>query len=379
MMTTTVALIGANGHGRWHRRRIAELQTADRVSLVALADVRPVDPDPPVPDGVPVFTDHRDLLAQTAPEVVVICTPPHTHLPIALDAIAAGCDLLLEKPPVASPAAHRTLSAALASSSRSCQVGFQALGSTAWQRFRDGLAGLGPLAGITATASWQRDDTYYARSPWAGRRRVDGRPVIDGALVNPLAHAVMQALAAARAAGAGRPRQLAVERYRVRPIEVEDTAFCRITFDTGLNVVIAVTLAGEDFIAGEIGARGPAGRALLEYPTDRLALPADTGLREVPGRTDLLSNLIDHRRGVAPLLVPLDSTADFTTVLEALTLPDTPPPHLLGPEWVRTDGPRRVLPGINDLLRKVTETMALPAEMGVPWAVPPVTQRLPVT
>ena len=50
-MTTTVALIGANGHGRWHRRRIAELQAAGRVRLVALADPQPIDPDPPVPLG----------------------------------------------------------------------------------------------------------------------------------------------------------------------------------------------------------------------------------------------------------------------------------------------------------------------------------------
>lgn len=377
-MTTTVALIGANGHGRWHRRRIAEVASAGRIRLVALADVRPLEPDPPVPPGVPVFTDHRELLAETAPDVVVICTPPHTHLQIALDAIAAGCDLLLEKPPVASLAAHHTLAASLSATGRACQVGFQALGSAAWQRFRDALPGLGPLGGITATASWQRDDVYYSRSPWAGRRVVAGRPVIDGALVNPLAHAVMQALASARAAGAGRPRQLVAERYRVRPIEVEDTAFVRITFDGGLHVAIAVTLAGEDFIPGEVAARGPGGRAVLEYPTDRLALPGDAEPRAIEGRADLLTNLVDHRADGTPLLVPLDATADFTAVLEALTVPDVPMPHLLDDSAVLTDGPKRTIPGVNDLLRKVVETMALPSEMGVPWAVRPFTQRLPV-
>ena len=397
---TTVALIGANGHGQWHRRRIAEVEAAGRVRLVALADVRPLDPDPPVPPGVPVFTDHRELLAETSPDVVVICTPPHTHLSIALDAIAAGCDLLLEKPPVASLAAHHTLAASLNASGRACQVGFQALGSTAWQRFRDALPGLGEsgrsggpsgsggpgglrgpsgLGGITATASWQRDDAYYARSPWAGRRVVAGRPVIDGALVNPLAHAVMQALASAQAVGAGRPRHLAAERYRVRPIEVEDTAFARITFDSGLHVVIAVTLAGEDFIPGEIAASGPGGRAVLEYPTDRLALPGDAEPCRIEGRADLLTNLVDYREDGTPLLVPLDVTADFTTVLEALTVPDVPMPHLLDDSAVLIEGPRRTIPGINDLLRKVVETMALPSEMGVPWAVRPFTQRLPVT
>ena len=378
-MTTTVALIGANGHGRWHRRRIAEVEAAGRVRLSAVADVRPLEPDPPVPDGVPVFTDHRELLDRTGPDVVVICTPPHTHLQISLDAIAAGCDLLLEKPPVASLAAHHTLTAALSGAGRACQVGFQALGSTAWQRFSDALPGLGPLGGITATASWQRDDDYYARSPWAGRRVVSGRPVIDGALVNPLAHAVMQALATARAVGAGRPRQLVAERYRVRPIEVEDTAFARITFESGLHVVIAVTLAGEDFIAGEIAARGPGGRAVLEYPTDRVALPGDDAPRKIEGRSDLLTNLVDHREAGAPLLAPLAVTADFTAVLEALTMPDVPSPHLLDDAAVVTEGPTRTIPGVNDLLRKVVETMALPSEMGVPWAVRPFTQRLPVT
>jgi predicted dehydrogenase len=377
-MIPSVALIGANGHGRWHRRHLAELQAAGRVRLTALSDIRPLEPDPPVPAGVSVFTDHRDLLAEAAPDVVVICTPPHTHLPIALDAIAAGCDLLLEKPPVASVAAHRTLTAALESAGRVCQVGFQALGSVAWRQFREALPRLGPISGITATASWQRDDLYYGRSPWAGRRVVGGRAVIDGALVNPLAHAVMQALASARALGAGPPRQLVAERYRVRPIEVEDTAFARVTFDGGLQVMIAVTLAGEDFIPGEIGARGENGSALLEYPTDRVALPGGS-LREVPGRTDLLTNLLEHRSANEPLLAPLEVTADFTAVLEALTVPDVPAPHLLDEGVVVTDGPKRTIPGVNDLLRKVTATLALPSEMGVPWAVRPFTQRLPVT
>ncbi len=400
-MTPRVALIGANGHGRWHRRRIAELRAGGIVSLVGLADVQPIDPAP----DVPAFTDHRELLTATQPDVVVICTPPHTHLPIALDALRAGCDLLLEKPPVTSPADHETLLTALQSTGRSCQVGFQALGSVAWSRFRDALSP--KTTGLTAVASWKRDDTYYARSPWAGRRMVGGRPVVDGALVNPLAHAVMQALAAGAAAGAGRPRQLEVERYRVRPIEVEDTAFARITFETGLPLLVAVTLAGEDFIAGEIEARGPDGTAVLEYPTDRLALPGsghtdsarldsglpgseaarsdlagfeapDSGLIEVPGRTDLLADLLRHRAEGTPLLVPLEATADFTAVLEALTMPEAPEPQLLNSSTVAVEGPNRTIPGINALLRRAAAELRLPSELGVPWATTPYRRRLPV-
>lgn len=98
----TVALVGANGHGRWHRRAIAPLHAAGRVRLAGLVDVRPLEDEPaaPVPPGARTFTDHRAMLAAVRPDVVVVCTPPHTHLPIALDALAAGADLLLEKPPV---------------------------------------------------------------------------------------------------------------------------------------------------------------------------------------------------------------------------------------------------------------------------------------
>jgi predicted dehydrogenase len=373
-MTTSVALIGANGHGRTHREHLTSLQEAGAVRLVALADVRPIEPDPA---GVPVFTDHRELLAGTRPDVVVICTPPHTHLPIARDAFAAGCDVLLEKPPVRTLAEHHSLLVAARAAKRACQVGFQALGSTAWARFRGAVAADQPTA-IAAVASWQRDDAYYTRASWAGRRNVDGRPVIDGALVNPLAHAVVQALATAAAAGAGRPRLLAVERYRTRPIEVDDTAFARITFDQGPDVVVAVTLAGEDFIAGEIIAHWGVERAILEYPTDRLALPPAPELTAVPGRTDLLANLLDHRETGADLLVPLESTRDFTALLEALTEPDVPLPQLIDDKYLDRDGGTRTIRGVNALIRQATETMRLPSELGVPWAVAPHTRRVPI-
>jgi predicted dehydrogenase len=370
-----VALIGANGHGRWHRRRIAELQAAGAVRLIAMADPAPTDPEP----GVPVFADHRALLTAVRPDVVVICTPPHTHLPIALAALAAGCDLLLEKPPVVTLAEHDRLLAAVRRAGSACQVGFQALGSAALTRLTDAIAAgvLGSLTTIATVAAWQREDSYYQRAAWAGRQRVDGRRVLDGALVNPLAHAVMQCLAIAATAAAGEPLSLAAERYRTRPIETDDTAFARITFGGGLRVIAAVTLAGEDFVAGEVIVTGTEGRATLEYPTDRLALPGEEP-RVVPGRIDLLTNLLAHRRdplGV-PLVAPLERTRAFTAFAETLMSPAQPLPALLDDDTIvaslgEPPARIRVIRGINDLLRRSAQTGALPSELGVSWAVEP--------
>ncbi|MGC5288481.1 Gfo/Idh/MocA family protein [Micromonospora sp. DT231] len=373
-----VAVVGANGHGRSHRRVIAGLHATGRLRLVALVDVRPVQDDPaaPVPPGVEVFTEHRAMLAATRPEVVVICTPPHTHLAIARDVVASGADLLLEKPPVLSLAEHEELTRALAAAGRVAQVGFQALGSAALTALTDALAGdrLGTVTGMSTVAAWQRPDAYYVRSPWAGRRSLDGRPVLDGALVNPLAHAVMQCLAVAEALGGVTPWPVTieVERYRVRPIEVEDTAVLRIRLRAGPPVLVAATLAADEFVAGEVAVTGTAGQAVLEYPTDRLRLPGDAVTRQVPGRRGLLENLLAHRidpSGV-PLIAPLARTAPFTAVLDALRA--APEPHLLDGDLVSVvgDGGQRVrhLRGVVDVLRRAAERGALPSELAVPWA-----------
>jgi predicted dehydrogenase len=49
--------------------------------------------------GVPAwYGDHRRLLAEQAPHVVHVTTPPESHLPLALDALAAGAHVIVEKP-----------------------------------------------------------------------------------------------------------------------------------------------------------------------------------------------------------------------------------------------------------------------------------------
>lgn len=379
-----VALIGANGHGRWHRRTIAELHAAGRLRLVALVDVRPLadEPEAPVPPEAAVFTDHRTMLAESRPDVVVLCTPPHTHLPITLDVLAAGADLLLEKPPVLDLAEHRTLTAAADAAGRAVQVNFQALGSAALTELTGALGRLDPVTGIATLAAWQRPDAYYARSPWAGRRSVDGRPALDGAVANPLAHALMQCLAIAESVTGTpvRPARIAVERYRVRPIEVDDTAVLRLTPHAGPPVLAALTLAAEKHVAGEVLVTGEQGRAVLEYPTDRLRLPGDDALRPVPGRRGLLANLLDHRADGTPLIAPLARTEPFTAVLDALR--HAPVPTLLDGDLVRVagDGPQRVrmVRGVGAVLRAAAESGALPSEAGVPWAATPYVVDLPV-
>jgi predicted dehydrogenase len=44
------------------------------------------------------FTDYRTMLAQARPDVVHVLTPPHTHVGIVSDCLAAGAHVIVEKP-----------------------------------------------------------------------------------------------------------------------------------------------------------------------------------------------------------------------------------------------------------------------------------------
>ncbi len=44
------------------------------------------------------YVDYRELLAKEKPDVVTIGTPDHWHVPIAIAALRAGCDVYCEKP-----------------------------------------------------------------------------------------------------------------------------------------------------------------------------------------------------------------------------------------------------------------------------------------
>jgi predicted dehydrogenase len=342
-MAVRVALIGTNGHGQWHRRQLA----ASSHTLVALCDVAPVTD----PEDVPTYTDHRAMLAEQQPDIVIVVTPPPTHLPIAIDALRAGADVLLEKPPVLTLAEHQELSRVLEEAGHRVQVGFQALGSKALTQLLEAIdAGrLGTVTGVAAAGAWWRPDSYWTRSAWAGQR------AIDGALINAFAHAVMQSLAIARSPF----ERIELERYRTRDIGTDDTATLRLTGD-GPTVTVAVTLCSTNFVAGDITVTGTEGTAVLEYPTDRLKLPGDDDFAEIPGRRSLLDNLA----GGGPLIAPLERTEPFTAIVEAIGA--APRPALIADDHLvpHPDGTGRAIAGVAGAVRVAAARQALFSELG---------------
>lgn len=372
-----VLLVGAHGHGRWHLRNLDRLRRAGApVRLAGVCDVRALDAEQRALAGdVPTGPGLADLLDLVRPQVTVVCTPIPTHADLALAAARAGSHVLLEKPPTPSWAEYERLRAGVAATGRACQVGFQSLGSAAVPHVRALVAdgAIGEVRGIGAAGAWVRDVGYWARAPWAGRRSLDGVPVVDGALTNPFAHATATALALDGTGGQD-PRDVRVELYRASPIEADDTACLRLTTARGTPVAVAVTLSAERPAEPYVVVHGTRGRIVLDYKRDRVRLEArEQAGTSTLGSTDLLENLVAHTRDPdVPLLVPLAATRAFMRVVEAVRL--APDPREIPPGLRRTDTsgphPRAVVPGVRAAVDRAAAELALFSELDLPWALP---------
>src|SRR5262245_22472603 len=76
-------------------------------------------------DGVTGYIDYKELLANKDVDAVVISTPDHWHVRIAIDAVEAGKDVYLQKPASLTIAEGRMLSDAVHRSGRIFQIGSQ--------------------------------------------------------------------------------------------------------------------------------------------------------------------------------------------------------------------------------------------------------------
>ena len=120
--------IGLIGLGRWGRNYVKTLLALPECRLVAM-----VDADQAIRDrlcaetGIPVRESADELLWEPAVEAVVIATPDRTHYSLASAALAAGRDVLVEKPMALEPDGAEALTEQAESSGRVLAVGHTAV------------------------------------------------------------------------------------------------------------------------------------------------------------------------------------------------------------------------------------------------------------
>lgn len=136
---------------------------------------------------VALYTDYRQLLAESGAQMVAIATDSGTHAELALAAIAAGKHVLIEKPIALSMADARRLCKAAKESRVTVGVCHQNRFNIAVTQLRQALeAGrFGKLSHGAVTVRWNRSEAYYDQAAWRGTWAQDG-----GTLMNQCIHGI---------------------------------------------------------------------------------------------------------------------------------------------------------------------------------------------
>jgi predicted dehydrogenase len=119
--------------------------------------------------GIPgAYEEITDMLAKEKLDIVDICVPPQIHAPLALEALRAGCHVLMEKPMALKVAdCDAMLEAARASDKKICIVHNQ-LFNPPFPRARQLVAegAIGELTGVRILLSDHRDEMIMKKDYW---------------------------------------------------------------------------------------------------------------------------------------------------------------------------------------------------------------------
>lgn len=118
---------------------------------------------------IPVFDSFDDMLQHAAPEVVVVGTPPATHLDFCLKSLAAGAHVLCEKPFVSSVAEAAQVIAAAGAAGRRVALNHEFREMPIFRALRDQV-GRPEVGNLVFAQVWQLMDLPPWKEPgWRGQ------------------------------------------------------------------------------------------------------------------------------------------------------------------------------------------------------------------
>lgn len=257
------ALVGAGVIGKHHGLVISQL--ADRIDLAAVVDIDVEKAERLAAErgGTP-FASLTDALATVDLDVVVVCTPTGRHAEVAIEALAAGKHVIVEKPAEITVEKTDEIIEAQQKAGTIVTVISQHRFDPATEVTLAAISRgeLGRLTSGIASIDWWRGQSYYDSGDWRGTWELDG----GGALMNQGVHTVDLLVAVL-----GRPVEVFAYTGTLahQRIEVEDVAVGVVRFENGALGVLHATTAAYPGLSARLQVHGDRGSAVID--NDQLA------------------------------------------------------------------------------------------------------------
>ena len=338
-------------------------------------------------EGRRILASPQDLFdwGQGKLDIISIPTGIPSHSRLAVQALEAGFNVVMEKPIAATVQEVDAIIAAEKRTGRFCAVGYQHIHTPALQMLREEVANgnMGHIIKAKTYALWPRGSSYYTRNTWVGDLWADGNWVLDGPITNANAHHLnnMLYLVDVEAGRQAQITQLQGELYRANDIQTYDTGAIRLNMNTGAVIHFYLTHAVgrevnpiTDIVAEKATARWThdGAKAVIRYK--------DGVVRSVEGegnnshaevfrvaiavlegrRSELIFTVRDGRHHVLAVDLMFESCGEVVQIpasaRKVVALPN---------------GERRVeVPGMEELVEQAYAEEKLLSEVGAPWGKP---------
>ncbi len=243
----SVALVGISGMGLHYLNALLEEFPSGTIEIRGVVDPFPEKSErySELKDrGIPIFPSLKEFYeGGRSPELVIISSPIHYHVPQSCEALQHGSHVLCEKPIGATIQEVERLILQRDAVHRWVMIGYQWSYSPAIQTLKkDFLDGkLGRPIRLRSLYLWPRDESYYQRNNWAGKKKdEEGNWILDSPANNAMAHYLhnMLYILGNRLDKSVQPAEVTAELYRAYPIENFDSIACRIFTKEGTELLL---------------------------------------------------------------------------------------------------------------------------------------------
>ena len=157
--------LGVIGVGERGSGDMGNFQRNPDVEVVALCDIYKAHIDSALQHApqAKTYTNHKELLASKDVDIVLIATPDHWHVPIAIDALNASKDVYCEKPLSLTPVEGPQVVKAARVNNRICQVGMQQRSGKHYLQAKQEYFDTGKIGKVTLSRTWWHGNGYHLR------------------------------------------------------------------------------------------------------------------------------------------------------------------------------------------------------------------------
>ncbi|MGZ4886688.1 MAG: Gfo/Idh/MocA family protein [Candidatus Aminicenantales bacterium] len=381
----SLVLAGIGGMGAVYVRELLDHREAGSFRIAGAVDPEP-ERCPWLEElhsmGVPVFAALDRFYRNRTAELAVVSSPIQYHAGQTCLALAKGSHVLCEKPVTGTIGEARRMLEAEREAGRWVSVGYQWAFSAAVQELKKDIMGgrFGAAKRLKCLYLWPRDEKYYRRNGWAGRKRdAQGGWILDSPAQNAMAHDLhnmFYVLGRERHTSAA-PAEVEAELYRANPVENFDTAAMRARTEEGVEILLYATHAPRrekgpvfsyEFEKATVHCSSRTSGIWAEFAG---GVRKDYGVPDADGMVKLWDAIRNVRTGERPVC-GLEAASSQTLCVNGMQ--DSMPEIRDFPETARRlageEGFRRIwVEGLDEAFEACYAANVLPSELGgIPWS-----------